>query len=152
MSDCQATLDDFASRQAERAARAQAELQHLKRVIIPPLRAAEIASVEIRFDGYGDSGAIEDYTFFSGSGEAVPCPEAAVDAFAQDADDLTEGEPMPLQTALETLGYLALERHHPGWENNDGGCGELVIDVAQASFVLDCSLRYTGYEDHSTGL
>ena len=152
MTDHQAALDDFASRQAERAARAEAELQHLKRAIIPPLRAAGIDSVEVRFDGYGDSGAIEDYTFFGASGEAVPCPEAAVDAFLQGAEGLVESKPVPLQAALESLGYLALERHHPGWENNDGGCGELVIDVAQASFVLDCSLRYTAYEDHSTGL
>jgi hypothetical protein len=44
-----------------------------------------------------------------------------------------------LGQALEQLTYLALERHHPGWEINDGACGELVIDVAEATFVLDCS-------------
>jgi hypothetical protein len=32
-----------------------------------------------------------------------------------------------LGQALEQLTYLALERHHhPGWEINDGACGELV--------------------------
>jgi hypothetical protein len=53
--------------------------------------------------------------------------------------------------ALEQLTYLALERH-PGWEINDGACGELVIDVAEATFVLDCSLRFTATDDHSTEL
>ena len=53
---------------------------------------------------------------------------------------------------LEQLTYLALERHHPGWEINDGACGELAIDVAEATFVLDCSLRFTATDDHSTEL
>jgi hypothetical protein len=57
-----------------------------------------------------------------------------------------------LGQALEQLTYLALERHHPGWEINDGACGELVIDVAEATFVLDCSLRFTATDDHSTEL
>lgn len=57
-----------------------------------------------------------------------------------------------LGQALEQLTYLALERHHPGWEINDGACGELVIDVAEATFVLDCSLRFTATDDHRTEL
>lgn len=145
-------LSDFVSQQATRAALADSELQHFKRVVIPPLRTAGIASVEIRFDGYGDSGAIEDYTFFHLDGQGIVGPEATVEAFAHDAGDVVEKCPVSLQAALETLGYLALERHHPGWENNDGGCGDLIIDVAEPSFVLHCSLRYTAHEDHSTGL
>ena len=62
-----------------------------------------------------------------------------------------EYSPVVLQ-ALEQLTYLALERHHPGWEINDGACGELVIDVAEATVVLDCSLRFTSTDDHSTEL
>jgi len=63
-----------------------------------------------------------------------------------------EAKQETLNGALESLGYLALERHHPGWEINDGASGSLTIDVAEASFILECSLRYTGYEDHSTEL
>ena len=54
--------------------------------------------------------------------------------------------------ARDSLTYLALERFHPGWEINDGSCGLLVIEVPEASFVLECSLRYTGYNEHFTGL
>lgn len=57
MTDFQAIMADFAVRQAERAAQAQSEIQRLKAAIIDPLRNAEIARVEIRFDGCGDSGA-----------------------------------------------------------------------------------------------
>ena len=57
-----------------------------------------------------------------------------------------------LSAALESLAYLALERHHPGWENNDGACGELVINVAEASFVLVCQVRYTAYDENASEL
>ena len=59
MTDFQAAIAEFAVRQAERDARAQIEIQHLKAAVIPPLRTAGIARVEVRFDGYGDSGAVD---------------------------------------------------------------------------------------------
>ena len=138
MTDFQAIMADFAVRQAERAAQAQSELQRLKAAIIAPLRNAEIARVEIRFDGCGDSGAVEECVFSDAVGASVPCPEVTIDRPGEGDD--------------QSLNYLALERHHPGWEINDGACGELVIDVATPSFVLDCQLRYTATDDHSTDL
>ncbi len=153
MTDIQAAMVDFAARQAERAAQADTRLQHLKQALIPQLRLAGIASIEIRFDGYGDSGAIEEIECRDAAGQVLACPEISV-AVAPDDDAAAAGESKQetLNGALESLGYLALERHHPGWEINDGASGSLTIDVAEASFTLECSLRYTGYEDHSTEL
>lgn len=153
MSDYQTALADFASRQAERAARAEAELQRLKEAVVPPLRQAGIARVGIRFDGYGDSGAVEEIECSDTAGQALACPDIYV-AIASDDDPGRPDETRQdlLRSSLEKLAYLALERYHPGWEINDGASGELVIDVAEASFMLECSLRYTGTEDHSTEL
>jgi len=153
MTDMQSAMVDFAARQAERAARADAQLQHLKQAFIPLLRQAGIAKVEIRFDGYGDSGAIEEIDCRDAAGQALECPEIFV-AIAPDVGSEEPGEARQetMKGALELLGYLALERHHPGWEINDGASGELMIDVTEATFMLECSLRYTGYEDHSTEL
>ena len=145
MTDFQAIMADFAVRQAERAAQAQSEIQRLKAAISAPLRNAEIARVEIRFDGCGDSGAVEECVFSDAGGASVPCPEVTIDCAG-------EGDDQSLNSALEQLTYLALERHHPGWEINDGACGELMIEVATPSFVLDCQLRYTATDDHSTDL
>jgi len=151
MTAYQAALDDFASRQAERPARADAELQHRKHAVIVPLRQAGIARLEIRFDGYGDSGAIEEIVCLDAAGQVLACPEIAIEIAPGDSsDECGEVRHELLRGALESLGYLALERHHPGWELNDGAAGELVIDVAAASFTLECSLRYTATEDHST--
>lgn len=153
MTDFQATLAEFAVRQAERQAQAQIEIEHLKGAVIPPLRSAGITRVEIRFDGYGDSGAIEECVCYDDANTSVPCPAAGVEPFREERSDrAAEADLSSLAAALESLGYLALERHHPGWELNDGAYGELVIDVAAATFTLDCSLRFTATDDHSTEL
>ena len=153
MTEYQSALADFASRQVERAAQADVELQHLKQAVIPPLREAGIATVEVRFDGCGDSGAVEECTCYSAANAAVACPDVSVEPFRdQGSETPDEADPPTLAAALESLTYLALERHHPGWEINDGAGGELFIDVVAASFVLECGLRYTSTEDHLTEL
>lgn len=153
MIDFEAVMADFAVRQAERQTQVGEDIQHLKAAIIPLFQGAEIARVEIRFDGCGDSGAVEECVCLDASGETVACPDITVEPVETNASDIAyDGDSQTLGAALERLAYLALERHHPGWEINDGACGELVIDVSEASFVLDCSLRFTATDDHSTEL
>lgn len=153
MIDIQAVMADFAVRQAERQTQVVEEIQQLKTAILPRLQEAGIVRVEIRFDGCGDSGAVEEYVCLDAAGAAIACPDVTIlEDEAGNSDGDGSAELPSLGQALEQLTYLALERHHPGWEINDGACGELVIDVAAATFVLDCSLRFTATDDHSTEL
>ncbi|PKQ00279.1 MAG: hypothetical protein CVT74_04545 [Alphaproteobacteria bacterium HGW-Alphaproteobacteria-13] len=153
MIDIEAVMADFAVRQAERQTQVVEEIQQLKTVILPRLQEAGIARVEIRFDGCGDSGAVEECVCVDAAGAPMPCPDVTLQEGEADTADGDGSEQLhSLGQALEQLTYLALERHHPGWEINDGACGELVIDVAEATFVLDCSLRFTATDDHSTEL
>jgi len=153
MIDIEAVMADFAVRQAQRQAQVGEEIQQLKTAILPRLQEAGIARVEIRFDGCGDSGAVEECACLDAAGAAIPCPDVALmDGDADSVDRAGSEELHSLGQALEQLTYLALERHHAGWEINDGACGELVIDVTEATFVLDCSLRFTATDDYSTEL
>ena len=153
MTNFQAVLSDFASRQAERAAAAEAELHRLKQAVVAPLRKACIARVEIRFDGYGDSGAVEEIECADAAGQALLCPDVCVALPAEHGSEAADDAGKEtLRAALENLAYLALERHFPGWENNEGAYGALVIDIAEGSFALECSLRYIATEDHSAQL
>ncbi|GAY20461.1 MULTISPECIES: DUF6878 family protein [Sphingobium] len=153
MIDIEAVMADFAIRQAERKTEVAEEIQQLKAAILPRLQEADIARVEIRFDGCGDSGAVEECVCLDAGGAAIACPDGTQqEGEADKADGAGSREQQSLGQALEQLTYLALERHHPGWEINDGACGELVIDVFEATFVLDCSLRFTATDDHSTEL
>ncbi len=153
MIDIEAVMADFAVRQAERQMQVADEIQQLKVAILPRLQDVGIARVEIRFDGCGDSGAVEECACLDAAGAGIPCPDVTLlEGEADSVDRTGSREPQSLGQALEQLTYLALERHHPGWEINDGACGELVIDVAEATFVLDCSLRFIATDDHSTEL
>lgn len=153
MIDIEAVMADFAVRQAERQMQVADEIQQLKVAILPRLQDAGIARVEIRFDGCGDSGAVEECACLDAAGAGIPCPDVTLlEGEADSVDRTGSREPQSLGQALEQLTYLALERHYPGWEINDGACGELVIDVAEATFVLDCSLRFIATDDHSTEL
>lgn len=135
---------DYLARQAERFAELDNEVAAMKAAMLPVFSAHGIATVEVRFDGCGDSGIIEKCSCFASDGAKVDCPDVVV--AREGRDDVK------LALLLEDFAYEALERHHGGWEINDGAFGELLIDVGDASFQLDCNLRFTSYDSHSTAL
>lgn len=153
MTELAPTIVDYETIHAERVERVRLETEFLKDALIPLLRAAGIARIEVHFDGCGDSGAVEARDCFDTAGTLVDCPPSAIAPFEFEIVRQPPGDaPMLVVDALDELTYLALENHHSGWEVNDGSCGTLIIDVAAASFVLECSLRYTACHDHSTEL
>lgn len=135
---------DYLAGQAERDATADLQIAALKASLLPLFKLNGIATIKIRFDGYADSGAIEQTTFFDANGMVVECPDIPVSREGKDE--------VKLASLLEDFAYEALERHHDGWEINDGAFGELLIDVAEENFQLDCNLRFTSYDSHSTEL
>lgn len=151
MNKLTAVMADFAAHQAEHEARVSGQIAELKAALIPLLRASGIARVEVCFDGSGDSGAVEEVLYFDAADNELACPDQAL---TLQRNNQSEGPasyaPPTLSAALEQVTYLALERHHPGWENNDGAGGQLVIDVGEGSFALECSLRFIATDDHST--
>ena len=75
------------------------------------LKDAGVTSVNIRYEGQGDSGQVEDVEF---DGTNLDHP-AILDRFS--------GE-------LEDLGTHILEQHYNyDWYNNDGGYGDIEIDL-----------------------
>lgn len=144
MTELNAMMDDFLKRQAERNETSMSEIEVLKRALLPHLTALGVAWFTVCFEGYGDSGLIEEVTYLDASNTGMPCPDAMIEIEGRDE--------MTLSSAIEELAYSALELHHPGWEINDGAHGELLIDVAKASIQLDCNLHYTAYDSHSTEL
>ena len=142
MTDMTSMIADFASRQEERHEKRKLKLDHLKAVTLAALRTAEIASVEITFDGYGDSGSIDDITCLSADASIADCPEVQVAAPDGGESETEPPRTIPLSDALEEIGCIALELHHPGWEINEGSAGALEIDVAAGTFILECGTRF----------
>jgi hypothetical protein len=77
------------------------------------LKDAGVTSVDIRYDGGGDSGQVEDVEFYGDN----------LDSSA--LNDMFEGD-------LQDLAYHILEDHYNyDWYNNDGGYGEIRIDFEE---------------------
>ncbi len=126
----------------------QSSLFDLNKVaLFNALTASGITQVVVSFDGYGDSGQIEDISYSNGDG-SITMPECKIDILGT-----IWPEPEPRQSsisvasAIETLAYSVLEYTHCGWENNDGAYGDIIFDVAERTITLDYNERYTTSEN-----
>lgn len=98
--------------------------------LLAELRALGITLIEIQYDGYGDSGNVEDVT---------PTPATIKLAY-----DLNE--------RIETFGWDFAYALNPGFENNEGGYGSLEWNLETDKINVSHSNRYvdsdtTDYED-----
>ena len=154
MTDDTETAPDTSSALAEwrtlDALRAQleAELFNLnKGVLLDALASAGVTHVVVTFDGYGDSGQIENVEVRSGD-DAIPMPEGTIEiAQAVWGQSEPERSTVAIATAIESLAYDVLERTHCGWENSDGAYGDITFDVAAHAITLDYNERYTATEN-----
>ena len=71
MNDFSTVMADYLAGKAERDAIADVEIAAMKAALLPQLAAHGIITVEIRFDGYADSGAIEQTTLFDAEGKVM---------------------------------------------------------------------------------
>ena len=128
-----------------------AELQPLnKTALFQALSAAGVTLVIVSFDGYGDSGQIENVEVKAGDA-VVPTPECTIE-IAEAVWDQPEPNHTSLSIAdvIERLVYDLLNDTHCGWENNDGAYGDFTFDVAERTITLDYNERYTAsdYSQH----
>lgn len=126
------------------------EAQSLNRAtLLQALTALSITHVTISYNGYGDSGDVS---------QVEPTPPTAKPQlttyqmpYVHVASSYQEGQwhsrlESRMQSLDESLRDFALnwvELHHGGWENNEGGDGEVSIDVAGNAFTLDHNACYT---------
>ena len=141
--------DGFMARVQAYEARAAELYPANKASLLTALAAAGITQVAVTFDGYGDSGQIENVEVKAGEA-LVDLPDVSVEIaraeyFSEDVDRRTE----PLREAIESVCYLILETRHGGWENNEGAYGEFLFDVAADSITLDFNYRIETTENHS---
>lgn len=140
---------DFMARVRAYEARATALYPANKAALMAAFAAAGITSVVVTFDGYGDSGQIENCEVKAGD-RLVDLPDTPVEIartefFCETVDRRSE----PLREAIESVCYLILEAKHGGWENNEGAYGEFVFDVAAGTVTLDFNYRIETTENHS---
>lgn len=112
-----------------------------KAAVFDVLAQAGVTSVEVIFDGYGDSGQIEDINAKAGDKDvalpAINVEVARADWGSPDIVRLTH----PLPQAIEQLAYDFLRETHAGWENNEGAYGDFHFDVTERSITLNYNER-----------
>ncbi len=114
-----------------------------KRALFDALAAAGIEIVTVSFDGYGDSGQIEDIDARRGH-ELVKLPDEKIQVVvASWGSPSLEHHTFTIEEAIEYFVYEFLSESHCGWCNDDGAFGDFTFDVADQSISLDYHERYT---------
>jgi len=114
--------------------------------LLQGLADAGITHVVVYFDGYGDSGQIEDVAAKRGD-TAAAFPAIEIDWLRADWEmDHHQHDRVSLRQAIETVVYDCLEETHQGWEINDGAYGEVTFDIAERTITLDYNERFTDSE------
>ena len=142
-------LQAWYQQQREHEQRANELLPANKTVVFDVLAAAGITHVIVHFDGYGDSGQIEDIETKAGD-ENAELPDDRIELINPiwDSADF-ERQTLTIPEAIETLAYAFLRQTHEGWENNDGAYGDFTFDVAERVITLDYNERYTASENYT---
>jgi hypothetical protein len=118
-----------------------------KTAVFDALASSGITQIVVLFDGYGDSGQIEDVSASNGEGH-VPMPEHVIKILQITCP---QSEPIAsnvnIASAVEMLVYDVLAQTHVGWENCDGAYGDIVLDVLERTITLDYNERFTTTEN-----
>jgi hypothetical protein len=132
---------------APHCAEGRAYLRTLRR-LLPVLRDHGVETVTVTFDGSGDEGSINDIAYtphaIAEAARAVAVAFETVSSHFEDGRWITVAEPAQgsLDDALEALTDDYLEETGVDWYNDDGGFGELVIDVREGTVALEVNTRY----------
>jgi hypothetical protein len=148
-SESQAPLSEWEMKAAVRA-KLDAELFALnKTALLDALAFAGVTRVVVSFDGYGDSGQIENMEA-QVVADPVTMPGTAIE-IAESVWDQPEPKraSVSISDAVESLAYDVLEKTHCGWENGDGAYGDVIFDVAEGVITLDYNERFTASENHT---
>jgi hypothetical protein len=132
-------IDQFLARWNERNERLRAANDANREAIFDALVAIGAERIEITFDGYGDSGQIDNVAV-TGRSETLT---GEMTVMCAPWTGPNEAHTCKLDEAVEAHCYALLEQEHTGWQDNDGAYGTFVFDVAARTVTLECHTRFT---------
>jgi len=104
--------------------------------IIGKLIDLNVHSVKIHYDGGGDSGAIEEIHYLDENEDELSTFVENVDGCRQKISVLSKED----EQILEEYAYTLLDTIED-WYNNDGGYGDIVINVKEFTYTIDNNIR-----------
>ncbi len=138
---------EMARLEAERAE----DVRQIRADLLVSLREAGIDRVEAHYDAYGDSGNVEEVTLLPELPEAELSAAVAVEP---PEGELPPGEPHPrlpdaIMTRLQDMLWSTVYALHPGFENNEGGYGDITWDIATDQIAIEHSERFVDVTSYS---
>ena len=117
--------------------RLHAELQPQNQAaLFDALAAGGVTLIVVTFDGYGDSGQIENIEAKVGDAVvAMPAGEVEIAEAIWDQPEPSRS-PVSISDVTERLAYDLPERIHCGLENNDGAYGDFTFDAVERTITL----------------
>lgn len=118
-------------------------------LLMRALKDAGVKAVTVDFNGYGDSGNVENiaYTPQSVDGEKYELPDTPHEVRQwSDSGSKPVTRNYTLNELVEEMCYELLYSNHPGWEINEGSFGEFEINVTNNSIGLVFNERIESYE------
>ena len=142
--DPEARQDAWIARYQDHARRVAEARPANKAALFDALARAGTTSVVANFDGYGDSGQIEQVEVQAGEAEAkLPGDRIEFIEPVFGDPEKVERSTHTVSDAIETLVYAFLEQTHSGWENDSGAYGDVTFDVGNRTITLDYNERHT---------
>lgn len=145
-----ATGNDILDRYAVYWEKAASLLYLNKTVLFATLLEAGVTHIDVRFDGYGDSGQIEEIAVRR-EDIVLPMPKTQVATVRIDYH-ATEprSEIVAIEDAIRSLCYDILEHSHSGWEINEGAFGDFHFDTVAGTITLEYNERIetSEYSEH----
>lgn len=141
------SMTGFTTWLAERETERDAENRVLRAELVAMLRDAGVETVTAHYDAYGDSGNIEEVVLLPELPKVeLVAVEAEADRPQEDADHrLTTADASKLDDFLWSTVYGL----HPGFENNEGGYGDISWDVTADSISIEHSERFVDVNCYS---
>ena len=99
--------------------------------VILELKDLGVDRVEINYSGSGDSGDIEDVTYYNKAGEVVEI----------------EGEYEDVHNKLQDYAFILLDKIEDWW-NNEGGHGILNMFISENTYSIENHIYITETEDY----
>lgn len=132
-----------------------------KTLLLTLLKVMGGYKVEVSFSGGGDSGSIDDVNLLDSNGESIDLQGAEFEwqreTSFHDGNEWRKSmktEVMPVFEILRGITEDALNETDLDWYNNEGGQGQLTIDLAQDPPKIDLlvEINYTHTESHNFDL
>jgi hypothetical protein len=113
----------------------------VKPVLIGALAGLGATHASIRYDGYGDQGAVEEVSAFLPDESAADLSGEIDYPTYETWTCVTRATRASLECALTDFAEIILAHHYCGWENGDGAVGTIEIDVADDCVVVEHAIR-----------